>query len=83
MLYNLYHCGASKRKKYSKKSIFLGLISITGLTAIVSSNCTDRDPYFQKHLSWTDYFNPCALLALYFYFAFETNQTLFRRVNLF
>jgi hypothetical protein len=55
--------------------------SVTGLTAIVTNNCTDKDPYFEKHLSWTDYINPCALLILYFYFAFETNRTLFKRVN--
>ncbi|CAF1290556.1 unnamed protein product, partial [Rotaria sordida] len=55
--------------------------NITGLTAIVISNCTDRDPYLEKKLPWTDYVNPCALLILYFYFAFETHRTRFQRVR--
>jgi len=62
-----------------KKKYFVGFLSITGLTAIVESNCTDREPYLDKQLVWSDYVNPCALLLLYFYFAFETNRTLFQR----
>jgi glucan phosphoethanolaminetransferase (alkaline phosphatase superfamily) len=69
-----------EREKWNK-SIFCCLISITGLTGIISSNCTERDPYLEKDLVWTDYVNPCALLLLYFYFAFETNRTLFQRVK--
>ncbi len=61
--------------------LLLFFISITGLTAIVTSNCTDREPYLERNLAWTDYVNPCALLLLYFYFAFETNRTLFQQVN--
>ncbi|CAF4228229.1 unnamed protein product, partial [Rotaria sp. Silwood2] len=55
--------------------------NITGLTAIFINNCTNQEPYFEKKLIWTDYVNPCALLILYFYFAFETNQTLFHRIR--
>ncbi|CAF0897645.1 unnamed protein product [Adineta ricciae] len=55
--------------------------NITGLTALVESNCTDREPYFERNLAWSDYVNPCALLLLYFYFAFETNRTLAHRVR--
>ncbi|CAF1201689.1 unnamed protein product [Rotaria sp. Silwood1] len=55
--------------------------NITGLTAIVINNCTNREPYLEKKLIWTDYVNPCAVLILYFYFAFETNQTLFQRIR--
>ena len=51
------------------------LFSITGLTALVETNCTDREPYLEKHLPWSDYLNPCVLLILYFYLAFETSQT--------
>jgi hypothetical protein len=66
-----------------KLNICILILSITGLTAIVASNCTDREPYFEKDLSWSDYINPCALLILYFYFAFETNRSLFQRVIVF
>jgi hypothetical protein len=55
--------------------------SITGLTAIVTSNCTENEPSLATNLAWNDYVNPCALLLLYFYFAFETNRTFFQRVN--
>jgi hypothetical protein len=55
--------------------------SITGLTAIVRSNCTESEPRFETNLVWSDYVNPCALLLLYFYFTFETNRTLFHQVN--
>ncbi len=55
--------------------------SITGLTAIVQSNCSENEPSLQTNLVWSDYINPCALLLLYFYFAFETNRTFFHRVN--
>ncbi|CAF0821922.1 unnamed protein product [Adineta steineri] len=55
--------------------------NITGLTAIVESNCTDREPYLERNLVWSDYINPCALLLLYFYFAFETNRTLFHQIR--
>jgi hypothetical protein len=70
-------------KIFDKKNIYIVFffISITGLTAIVTSNCTDKNPYFERDLAWTDYINPCALLLLYFYFAFETNRTLFQRVK--
>ena len=57
--------------------------SITGLTAIVRSNCSEPEPSIATNLAWSDYVNPCALLLLYFYFAFETNRTLFHRVNSF
>jgi hypothetical protein len=53
--------------------------SVTGLTAFVTMNCTDSEPYFSKNLVWSDYLNPCLLLLLYFYFAFE--KILFQRVN--
>jgi hypothetical protein len=55
--------------------------SITGLTAIVRSNCTENEPRVETNLAWSDYINPCALLLLYFYFAFETNRTFFHKVN--
>ncbi len=55
--------------------------SITGLTAIVRSNCSENEPSVETNLAWNDYINPCALLLLYFYFAFETNRTFFQRVN--
>ena len=55
--------------------------SITGLTAIVTINCTASEPTVATNLAWSDYVNPCALLLLYFYFTFETNRTLFQRVN--
>ena len=55
--------------------------SLTGLTAIVSSNCSEREPILNTNLSWSEYLNPCALLLLYFYFAFETNRTLFHPVK--
>ncbi len=61
--------------------IFL-INSLTGLTAIVRSNCTENEPYIQTNLAWSDYINPCALLLLYFYFAFETNRTYFHRVKI-
>ncbi len=60
---------------------FVFVNSITGLTAIVTSNCTDSEPSVVINLAWSDYVNPCALLLLYFYFAFETNRTFFQRVN--
>jgi subtilase family serine protease len=82
MFYNLYHYGASKEnKKEYYESIFEFCFSITGLTAIVTKNCSDKDPYVEKNLAWTDYINPCVLLILYFYFTFETNQTFSQRVN--
>ncbi|CAF3472921.1 unnamed protein product [Rotaria socialis] len=55
--------------------------NITGLTAIVTSNCTNTEPDLDRKLVWTDYVNPCAVLILYFYFAFETNQILSQRVR--
>lgn len=54
--------------------------SVTGLSAIVRSNCSESEPSIASNLAWSDYVNPCALLLLYFYFAFETNRTLFHRV---
>ncbi|CAF3646268.1 unnamed protein product [Rotaria sordida] len=54
--------------------------NITGLTAIVIiNNCTENEPYVATNLAWNDYINPCAILLLYFYFAFETNRALFQR----
>ncbi|CAF1085642.1 unnamed protein product [Adineta ricciae] len=51
--------------------------NVTGLTAIVINNCTYSEPNVITNLVWSDYINPCAILLLYFYFAFETNRTLF------
>ncbi|CAF3894722.1 unnamed protein product [Rotaria sp. Silwood2] len=53
--------------------------NITGLTAIVTNNCTSSEPYVATNLTWNDYVNPCAILLLYFYFAFETNRAFFQR----
>ncbi|CAF1290006.1 unnamed protein product [Adineta steineri] len=53
--------------------------NITGLTAIVINNCTENEPRVVTNLAWSDYINPCALLLLYFYFAFETNRTFFQQ----
>jgi hypothetical protein len=55
--------------------------SITGLTAIVRNNCTENEPRIETNLAWSDYVNPCGILLLYSYFAFETNRTYFHRVN--
>jgi len=55
--------------------------SLTGLTALVRSNCSEAEPRVETNLIWSDYVNPCALLLLYFYFAFETNRTFFHQVN--
>lgn len=56
--------------------------NLTGLTAIVTNNCSQREPIFNGNLSWSEYLNPCALLLLYFYFAFETNRTFFFKVKI-
>ncbi len=63
--------------------MFVLINSITGLTAIVRSNCTENEPQIETNLAWSDYVNPSALLLLYFYFAFETNRTFFQQVNFF
>ncbi len=60
---------------------FFSINSITGLTAIVRNNCTQNEPRLETNLVWSDYVNPCILLLLYFYFAFETNRTYFHKVN--
>lgn len=86
MLYILCHSPASKTDlSYQRKAIHNRMcvicFSITGLTAIVTTNCTDKEPFLQRKLTWTDYVNPCALLILYFYFAFETNRKLSQKVK--
>ncbi|CAF3346333.1 unnamed protein product [Rotaria sp. Silwood1] len=53
--------------------------NITGLTAIVTNNCTTSELYIATNLAWNDYVNPCAILLLYLYFAFETNRAFFQR----
>ncbi|CAF4702929.1 unnamed protein product [Rotaria sp. Silwood1] len=53
--------------------------NITGLTAIVTNNCTTSELYVATNLAWNDYVNPCAILLLYLYFAFETNRAFFQR----
>ena len=54
--------------------------SITGLTAIVTSTCTQSEPTMAASVALTDYINPCAILMLYFYFALETTHTFSHRV---
>ena len=56
--------------------------SITGLTAIVTSTCTQSEPTMASSVALTDYVNPCAILLLYLYFALETARTFFHRVML-
>ncbi|CAF4115196.1 unnamed protein product [Rotaria sp. Silwood2] len=51
--------------------------NVTGLISIVTHNCTRSEPYIAINLAWNDYINPCAILLLYFYFAFQTNETFF------
>ncbi|CAF3473310.1 unnamed protein product [Rotaria sp. Silwood1] len=53
--------------------------NITDLRTIVTSNCTENESHVVTNLAWNDYVNSCALWLLYFYFAFETNQSLFQQ----
>ncbi|CAF1213486.1 unnamed protein product [Rotaria magnacalcarata] len=53
--------------------------NITGLTAIVTTNCTKNEPNLATNLVWNDYANPGAITLLYFYLVFETDRALSRR----
>ncbi|CAF4296585.1 unnamed protein product [Rotaria socialis] len=53
--------------------------NITGLTAIVTTNCTKNEPNLATNLAWNDYVNPGAIMLLYFYLVFETDRALSRR----
>lgn len=61
--------------------VYLFFNSITGFTAIITTNCTSNEPYFATNLVWNDYVNPCIILFLYIYFAVETREALFQQVN--
>ncbi|CAF1434511.1 unnamed protein product, partial [Rotaria sordida] len=53
--------------------------NITDLRTIVTSNCTENESHVVTNLAWNDYVNSCTLWLLYFYFAFEPNQSLFQQ----
>ncbi|CAF1149255.1 unnamed protein product, partial [Didymodactylos carnosus] len=75
LVYYLYQFGFFQ-EIFPQKTLWT---NITGFTALVTSNCSTNEPHLQYDLPWSDYVNPAVVLLLYFYYAFETSRTIFKR----